>query len=249
MRAPIQSDNPASLPDGIAPSVPLQYFSQLQRQMTRANYEPLYDDAKTLLCCTLADGVQKAWIAYTVASTFAGLPRPKVSKEMFILRLHLMFQVVDALDTTSCRAAALPRHRRMTHSRGVSVEHHTHCFHWRTCTQRKCFASALAQPAPMAKVQCATNAINAIISFGSAALMLVRPLLPAALLCIMLTIRALHAARGYTKRAPPPDAQYIVSGANGHGSHGGPPLDSSAGSPQQVLVWCAAAGHSNTSLL
>lgn len=90
MRASIQSDNPASLPDGIAPSVPLQYFSQLQRQMTRANYEPLYDDVKTLLCCTLADGVQKAWIAYTVASTFAGVPRPKVSVEMFILQLHLI---------------------------------------------------------------------------------------------------------------------------------------------------------------
>lgn len=79
--------------------------------------------------------------------------------------------------------------------------------------------------------------------------MLLRSLLPAALLCIMLTIRALHAARGYTKRAPPPDAQYIVGGANGHGSHGGPPLDSSAGSPQQVLLWCAAAGQSNRFLL
>lgn len=50
----------------------LQYFAILQRQMARSNYEPLYDDVKTLLCCTLANGVEKAWIAYTVASTFAG---------------------------------------------------------------------------------------------------------------------------------------------------------------------------------
>jgi hypothetical protein len=50
----------------------LQSFATLQRQMSRANYEGLYDHAKSLLCCTLADGTRDAWVAYTVASAFAG---------------------------------------------------------------------------------------------------------------------------------------------------------------------------------
>ena len=49
-----------------------QSFDTLQRQMSRANYEALYDQAKSLLCCTLADGTRDAWVAYTVASAFAG---------------------------------------------------------------------------------------------------------------------------------------------------------------------------------
>ena len=49
-----------------------QSFNTLQRQMSRSNYEGLYDQAKSLLCCTLADGTRDAWVAYTVASAFAG---------------------------------------------------------------------------------------------------------------------------------------------------------------------------------
>jgi hypothetical protein len=50
----------------------LQSFATLQRQMSRSNYEGLYNQAKSLLCCTLADGTRDAWVAYTVASAFAG---------------------------------------------------------------------------------------------------------------------------------------------------------------------------------
>lgn len=50
-----------------------QSFNTLQRQMSRSNYEGLYDQAKSLLCCTLADGTRDAWVAYTVASAFAGV--------------------------------------------------------------------------------------------------------------------------------------------------------------------------------
>jgi hypothetical protein len=53
----------------------LQSFNQLQRQMSRANYAALYSQAKSLLCCTLADGTRDAWVAYTVASAFAGVRR------------------------------------------------------------------------------------------------------------------------------------------------------------------------------
>jgi hypothetical protein len=73
--ATLQSHTTAEAPAAASISTSFrapQSFNTLQRQMTRANYEGLYDQAKSLLCCTLADGTRDAWVAYTVASAFAG---------------------------------------------------------------------------------------------------------------------------------------------------------------------------------
>ena len=54
--------------------------------------------------------------------------------------------------------------------------------------------------------------------------------MPAALLCLLLSVRALQAARSsYTSRPPPSEAQFIV----GPGPNGGPPPNSGMGSPSQ----------------
>lgn len=54
--------------------------------------------------------------------------------------------------------------------------------------------------------------------------------MPAALLCLLLSVRALQAARSsYTSRPPPSEAQFIV----GPGPNGGPLPNSGMGSPSQ----------------
>jgi hypothetical protein len=53
---------------------------------------------------------------------------------------------------------------------------------------------------------------------------------PAAVLCLLLSVRALQAARSsYTSRPPPSEAQFIV----GPGPNGGPPPNSGMGSPSE----------------
>ena len=54
----------------------LQGYNSLERQMSRSNFDDLYSDVKTLLCCTLANRVRYAWIAWTCAAAMAGMSPP-----------------------------------------------------------------------------------------------------------------------------------------------------------------------------
>ena len=51
----------------------VQGYNSLQRQMSRSNFDDLYASAKTLLCCTLANRVRHAWIAWTCAAALTGM--------------------------------------------------------------------------------------------------------------------------------------------------------------------------------
>lgn len=48
-------------------------YNDLQRQMSRSNFDELYLSAKTLLCCQLGNSVRRAWIAWTAAAATAGV--------------------------------------------------------------------------------------------------------------------------------------------------------------------------------
>lgn len=51
----------------------IQDYNNVQRQASRSNFDDLYAKVKTLLCCQLGNRVRRAWIAWTVAATMAGL--------------------------------------------------------------------------------------------------------------------------------------------------------------------------------
>lgn len=73
-----------------------QGYNSLEQQMSRSNFSQLYLSIKTLLCCTLANRVRIAWIAWICAAATAGtITSAGPLSHAFIAPVRLVLRPVD----------------------------------------------------------------------------------------------------------------------------------------------------------
>lgn len=90
-----------------------QGYNSLEQQMARSNFSQLYLSIKKLLCCTLANRVRIAWIAWICAAATAGAVTPSeplrhdlIAPARLVLRPTDCNSIMHALSPSRCLASA-----------------------------------------------------------------------------------------------------------------------------------------------